>query len=69
MSLHDDLIDRVARLTKRRDDLIVKQQAELQALNRQLAGAAQLLAKWNTFTVDEALAAVEQAGLKVRVDG
>lgn len=69
MSLREDLASRLAKLQAQRAEIAQKHGRELAALDRQIAGTTQLLAKWDTFTVDEALAAVESAGLKLRVDG
>ena len=69
MSLRDDLLARRDRLQAHKVELVKRHGKELAAVNQQLAGLAALVAQWDTFTVDEALAAVATAGLKIRVDG
>ena len=68
MSLRDDLTARLQKLQAHRASVVTRHAAELTALDRQIAGASALLAKWDTFTVDEALRAVETAGLRLRID-
>lgn len=69
MSLRAELAERARKLVEHRASVERRHAAELAAIDRQLNGAAQLLAAWDTLTIDEALAAVETAGLQVRVVG
>lgn len=62
------LDERVRRLLKRRADLEARAVDELNQLDRQIAELERLIRQWDTVTVDQALAAVQKAGLTIKVD-
>jgi hypothetical protein len=68
MTLKDALTDRVAKAQKARDEFAAQSSARLAQMDQRLAVLTDLLAQWDTLTIDQAETRAAQAGLRVRVD-
>ena len=60
--------ERIRRLIKRRAELEARTVDELTRLDQQIAPLEKLVAQWDRLTVDQALKAVADAGLTLKVD-
>lgn len=67
VNLRQQLIDRVKGLAAQRAELAARTNRELANLDTQITAANALARQWDTLTPDQALALVEQAGLRVEV--
>lgn len=63
------LQERVRRLQKQRADLDARAVDQLRRLDTQVASLDALLRQWDTLTVEQALRALSDAGLTIKVDG
>lgn len=68
MTIKDSLADRLDKLNAKRVALVAQQTAELADLDNKIAACANLLAKWDTLTIDQALYALTQTGVRLRLD-
>jgi hypothetical protein len=67
LNLRAKLIERVTALVKQKAEKEAAHQREIDALDSQIAAAQSLAAQWDTLKPDEAIALVEQAGLRLEV--
>jgi hypothetical protein len=67
VNLREALIARVSALKKQRTERIAASQREVDALTSQITAAESLAGQWNTVTADQALALLEQTGLRLEV--
>lgn len=59
---------RLTRLQRRRAEVALERAQQLNRLDAQIARVQALIDAWDTMTIDEALTALDQAGLRVRVE-
>lgn len=62
------LQERVRRLLKRREDVEARAIDELNRLDQQIAPLETLVRDWDRLSVEQALKAVTDAGLTIKVD-
>lgn len=67
-TLKEQMAERLTKLQEKRVELVARQDAELAALDRQIAATQQLVTQWDTVSVDEALATLSQTGVRLRLD-
>ena len=67
INLREALVLRVQALKKQRTERIAASQREVDALTSQITAAESLAGQWNTVTADQALALLEQTGLRLEV--
>lgn len=67
-TLKEQMTERLAKLQEKRVELVARQDAELSALDRQIAATRQLVTNWDSATVDQALATLSQTGVRLRLD-
>lgn len=67
-ALKDALIDRIAKLQDRRQDLAARAKAQVSDLDAQIAAAQALVANWDTLTIEQALVALTAAGIRPRFE-
>ena len=68
MSVKDELMDRYTKLTAQRAAVAKRQAAELATMDQQLTTLKMVISKWDTLTIDQALAAANGAGVRIVVD-
>jgi hypothetical protein len=61
------LIARVSALKKQRTERIAASQREIDAMTSQITAAESLAAQWTTLSPDQAIALLEQTGLRLEV--
>jgi len=62
------LADRLAKLRTRRQDVVQQRAAELARVDEQISFTQTLIDNWDTLTIDQALAALDKAGIRLRFD-
>lgn len=67
--LKDQLIDRFTKLQTLRSERAADFAAQLARLDQQISELRTLAQQWDTMTVDQALAAVERAGIHFDLKG
>jgi hypothetical protein len=67
VNLREALIARVRALKSQRTEKIANSQREIDAMTTQITAAESLAAQWDTLTPDQAIALVEQTGLRLEV--
>jgi acyl-CoA reductase-like NAD-dependent aldehyde dehydrogenase len=65
--LRDRLTDTVQALQRQRVELVNETQTRVAAIDARIAAAQQLAARWDTLTITEAAALLEQAGVQLEV--
>lgn len=63
-----ELIERAKKLRERRAELVARRADEIAKLDDQIAFTQGLIDNWAVFTIDEALAALAKAGIRLRID-
>ena len=63
--LKQKLVDRFTALKTQRDEKAAQFASELAAIDAQLAALRSLSLNWDTLTVDQALAALDQTGIRL----
>jgi hypothetical protein len=67
VNLREALIARVSALKKQRTERIAASQREIDAMTSQITAAESLAAQWTTLSPDQAIALLEQTGLRLEV--
>jgi hypothetical protein len=67
VNLREALIARVTALKRQRTEKVANTQREIDALTAQITAAESLASQWNTLTPDQALALLDQTGLRLEV--
>jgi hypothetical protein len=67
VNLREALIARVSALKRQRTEKVANTQREIDALTAQITAAESLASQWNTLTPDQALALLDQTGLRLEV--
>jgi hypothetical protein len=67
VNLREALIARVTALKRQRTEKVANTQREIDALTAQITAAESLAGQWNTLTPDQALALLDQTGLRLEV--
>jgi hypothetical protein len=62
------LVDRLARLQTRRQQVARQRAAELARIDEQITFTQGLIDNWDTFSIEEALVALDRAGIALKVD-
>ena len=62
------LVERLKKLRERRADVVTQRAAELARIDDQITFTQGLLDNWDVFTIDEALAALDKTGIRLRFD-
>lgn len=65
LALRQRLQERFAALQAQRAEKAAKYQADLAAIDAQIAALRTLAQNWDTLTLDQALAALEQTGVRL----
>jgi DNA-binding protein H-NS len=66
--LKEQLVERLAKLRQKRQELVAQRQAELARIDEQITNTQGLIENWDVFTIEEALAALAKTGIRLRLD-
>jgi hypothetical protein len=66
--LKEQLSDRLRKLRDRRTELVAQRANEIARIEEQITFCQGLLDNWDTFTIDEALAALVKTGVRIKLE-